>query len=199
MTGCAREGQDVCEDRSGNIIVTSPEPDVFAQCAASIEEVRRITAAVIAFSAASRPSAEGEANPDLPHLSAELPVSFERKFRPWQYRVTHSELKLRSAGSPTEAGIIEVTFYGVVAMKLATVYEPLAIELATAGQAEEMVSLAGLKETQSSRVKVLALKSARGNDGLVACLSYSVWLHPSELKVDSSGLPKAESILILRG
>lgn len=41
-------------DRGGAVVVASPEPDVFAGFAASIEEVRQITSAVIAFSAASQ-------------------------------------------------------------------------------------------------------------------------------------------------
>jgi hypothetical protein len=39
-------------DRSGSLVVASPDPDVFAQFAASIGEVRQITAAIIAFSIA---------------------------------------------------------------------------------------------------------------------------------------------------
>jgi len=83
-------------------------------------------------------------------------------------------------------------------MKLATVYEPLTIDFAAPDQVEEMARLAGLKGSQSSRLKVLALKST-GGDGLVACLSYSIWSLPEELNHDSSGLVDADSVLIIKG
>jgi hypothetical protein len=41
-------------DRGGNLLLASPDPDVFAEFASSIEEVRQITAAVIAFAVASQ-------------------------------------------------------------------------------------------------------------------------------------------------
>jgi hypothetical protein len=45
-------------DREGGIVGASPTPDVFAEFASSIDEVRKITSAVIAFgSAAERSSA----------------------------------------------------------------------------------------------------------------------------------------------
>jgi glucosamine 6-phosphate synthetase-like amidotransferase/phosphosugar isomerase protein len=50
-------------DRKRGIIVTSPTPDVFAELASSIDEVRRITSAVIAFGVASeRPSASSSSD-----------------------------------------------------------------------------------------------------------------------------------------
>lgn len=45
-------------DQQGRISVANPVPDVFRQFAASIEEVRRITAAVIAFAEALRANEE---------------------------------------------------------------------------------------------------------------------------------------------
>lgn len=96
------------------------------------------------------------------------------------------------------AELIEIAFYGVVAMKLATAYRSLTIDVAGPGQVEEMAKLAALNESQSSRVKVLALKST-GDDGLVACLSYSAWSLPKRGSYDSAGLPEAESILIFKG
>lgn len=39
--------------RSGELVVASPDPDVFSEFAASVQEIRRITSAVIAFSKAS--------------------------------------------------------------------------------------------------------------------------------------------------
>lgn len=39
--------------QSGEIVVASPEPDIFAEFAASVDEIRRITSAVITFSKAS--------------------------------------------------------------------------------------------------------------------------------------------------
>jgi hypothetical protein len=129
---------------------------------------------------------------------ADLPVSFERKFRPWRYAVSHSELKLRSVDTLPTADVIEITFYGVVGMKIATVYSPLKIAVAETSQIEEMARLAGLKGSQSSRVKYLAMKSS-GEDGLVACLSYTIWSLPRDLNPDLGGVPQADSVLILMG
>ncbi|MFB7453268.1 hypothetical protein [Streptomyces sp. NPDC056194] len=127
-----------------------------------------------------------------------LPISFDRKFRPWRYSVSHSELKLRSVDPDSVREFIEVTFYGVVGMKLKTVYQSLAISLADPAQVEEMLKFSGVRESHSSRVRCLALKAASG-DGLVACLSYSIWLHPKESDSDMPEVQHRDSVLILRG
>ncbi|MFD9210343.1 hypothetical protein ACFVZM_29180 [Streptomyces sioyaensis] len=130
--------------------------------------------------------------------TATLPISFDRKFRPWRYSIGHSELKLRSIDSDAAHDFIEVTFYGVVGMRLKTVYRPLSITLAEPAETDEMLKFSEVRESQASRVRCLALKSDSGN-GLVACLSYSIWSHPREKDGESSGLPHPESVLILRG
>lgn len=48
--------------QSGELVVASPEPDIFAEFATSIDEVRRITSAVIAFSKASELRIAGDSN-----------------------------------------------------------------------------------------------------------------------------------------
>ncbi|MFG2496195.1 hypothetical protein ACGFSD_34860 [Streptomyces caniferus] len=83
-------------------------------------------------------------------------------------------------------------------MRLKTVYRPLSITLAEPAEAEEMLKFSEVRESQSSRVHCLALKSDSG-DGLVACLSYSIWSHPREAAEERSGVPHRESVLILRG
>jgi len=40
-------------NRGGGLVVATPDPNVFIEFAASIEEVRHVTSAVIAFSVAS--------------------------------------------------------------------------------------------------------------------------------------------------
>ncbi|MFI7064659.1 hypothetical protein ACIBL3_26950 [Kribbella sp. NPDC050124] len=93
---------------------------------------------------------------------------------------------------------IEVTFYGVVGMKLKTVYQPLTISIAEPVQVEEMLKFSDVQESNSSRVRCLALKSDSG-DGLVACLSYSIWSHPRSSDYDMSGVQHRDSVLIIRG
>lgn len=132
-----------------------------------------------------------------PTPTASLPISFDRKFRPWRYSVSHSELKLRSVDPASVGEFIEVTFYGVVGMKLKTVYQSLTIAIAEPVQVEEMLKFADVRESHSSRVRCLALKSDSG-DGLVACLSYSIWSHPSDSDKDVSGVPHRDPVLILR-
>ncbi|MEU6245626.1 hypothetical protein [Streptomyces sp. NPDC047024] len=92
---------------------------------------------------------------------------------------------------------IEVTFYGVIGMKLKTVYQSLTIAVAEPAQAEEMLQFSGVREDHASRVRCLALKSDSG-DGFVACLSYSIWSHPKESDNDVLGVPRLDSLLILR-
>ncbi|WP_285751748.1 hypothetical protein [Lentzea sp. NBRC 105346] len=92
---------------------------------------------------------------------------------------------------------IEVTFYGVIGMKLKTVYQPLTIAIAEPAQVEEMMKFSGVRESQASRVRCLALKSD-GGDGLVACLSYSIWLHAGGSDDEVSRGLNQESVLILR-
>jgi hypothetical protein len=139
-------------------------------------------------------------NPDesSPSSVDGLPLFLERKFRTWRYSVSHSELRLRSVGSDSERDFIEVTFYGVVGVKLKTVYRPLVITAATSEQRDEMLEFSCLPESQTSRILCLALKADSG-DGFVACLRYSVWLHPKELEQGRSGGSHSGSRLILRG
>ena len=134
---------------------------------------------------------------DPPQPTSGLPLAFDRKFRPWRYSVSHSELKLRSVDPASVREFIEVTFYGVIGMKLKTVYQPLTINIAEPAQVEEMLKFSGVRESHASRARCLALKSDNG-DGLVACLSYSIWSHPRELENDVPGVPHRDSVLILR-
>ncbi|WP_373304351.1 hypothetical protein [Streptomyces anandii] len=130
--------------------------------------------------------------------SAGLPIFFDRKFRPWRYSISHSELKLRSvepaSGSPE---FIEVTFYGVIGMKLKTVYRPLTISHADPARAEEILRFSDVKESHSRHVHCLALRSDSG-DGFVACLSYTIWSHKGDSDHAPSDTPREGSVLILR-
>ncbi|MEU6707501.1 hypothetical protein [Streptomyces wuyuanensis] len=130
-----------------------------------------------------------------PQSTASLPLSIDRKFRPWRYSVSHSELRLRSVDPVSVPDVVEVSFYGVVGMKLKTVYRPLTLGLAEPAQAEEMLRFSDVEESRSSRVHCLALKSDNG-DGWVACLSYSIWSHPRD--ADGSAPRHRDSVLILR-
>jgi hypothetical protein len=124
-------------------------------------------------------------------------VSFGRKFRVWRYDVSHSELKLRSSPTASADDLIEVTFYGVVGMKLKTVYQPLTIAVAEPWQSEDMLRFANLEQSGTSRVRCVALRS-EGDDGLVSCLGYSIWSHPGEPDYEVTGVPRKEPALILR-
>ncbi|MGW1917774.1 hypothetical protein ACWCQS_45825 [Streptomyces sp. NPDC002076] len=128
--------------------------------------------------------------------SASLPISFDRKFRPWRYSISHSELTLRSVEPASGPDFIEVTFYGVLGMKLKTVYRPLTIGMADPAQFEEMLKFSGIGESHSQRVHCLALRSDSG-DGLVACLSYTIWSHPRHSVHEAPGAPHEGSVLIL--
>lgn len=131
-------------------------------------------------------------------LAPALPLSFDRTFRPWSYKVSHSELKFRSVDHADSDDLIEITFYGVVGMRLKTAYRSITIAYADPIQTEELCSIAGLGDRQRLRLRYIAVKSDDG-DALIACLSYSIWLHPREVDYDGSGVPHRGSTLILRG
>lgn len=83
-------------------------------------------------------------------------------------------------------------------MRLKTVYRPLTIALAEPADTDEMLKFSDVRAPRSSQVRCLALKADSG-DGLVACLSYSVWSHPRESDDERSGDRHRESVLILKG
>ncbi|GAA2631408.1 hypothetical protein SMC26_22645 [Actinomadura fulvescens] len=123
---------------------------------------------------------------------AGLPISFERRFRPWRYNVSHSELSLRSVDG---ADIIEIQFFGVMGMKLKTVYERLDITLADGPETAEILTFSGVPGSQTAKVRCLTLN----DDSFVACLRFSAWARPRDTERDPSGLPQSESTLLFRG
>lgn len=111
---------------------------------------------------------------------ANLPIVFDRKFRPWNYSIGHSTLELRSLDFDPAGDVISVTFVGVIAMKLKTQSEFAKLTIASASdyQAEEILKLSEIDDPEFLRsVHWLALKSD-GEDSLVACRRFSVWSHP---------------------
>lgn len=84
---------------------------------------------------------DGEAQAEF-----ELPVAFDRKCKPWRYSVTHSELEIRSIERPGSPDVLVVKFYGVIAMKIRTYYDPITPELASGAELSEMVRFAGVDE-----------------------------------------------------
>ncbi|MFG2919576.1 hypothetical protein ACGF0D_42755 [Kitasatospora sp. NPDC048298] len=133
-----------------------------------------------------------------PQPAGGLPASFDREFQLWRYNLSHSELKLRSFGRASTRDFIEVTFYGVIGMKLKSAYRSLTISSAEPTQVDEILRFSEVRESDFSRFRCLALKSDSG-DGLVACLSYSVWSHSKDSDHDAVGAGNPDSVLILRG
>ncbi|MEV7094722.1 hypothetical protein AB0M80_17985 [Amycolatopsis sp. NPDC051045] len=127
-----------------------------------------------------------------------LPISFERKFRPWRYHLSHSELSLRSFDPASVEDSVEITFYGVLGLKLKTVYSPLEIARADDDQAREILEVAGIGVDRASDVVTLALKSS-GPDGLVACMSYSIRSRPRPLSDDAYVASEEGWTVIARG
>lgn len=135
---------------------------------------------------------------EMPQVVAGLPISFDRKFRPWRYSVSHSELKLRTVDKMPTRDLIEVTFHGVVGMKLKTVYQTLDIALAGQARSKEMLEFSDVRDSQASRVRCIELRSRNGG-GWVACLGFSIWSHPRAPEYAESGLQQHGSVLILSG
>jgi hypothetical protein len=132
---------------------------------------------------------------------AQLPLVFERKFRPWRYGVSHSELSIRSSGGEVDgepaADFVDITFHGVVGMKLRSVYQGITLTRAERPAADEMLRFAGVADSsQAHRVQCLTLDPE--GDSFVACMRFSVWSHPRGGEYDTSGEPGDGSTLVLR-
>jgi hypothetical protein len=56
-----------------------------------------------------------------------LPLRFERKFRPWSYRVSQRRLELRSDGNFEFGETIFIAFFDVLAMQVRSAYEGLEV------------------------------------------------------------------------
>ncbi|MEG8178742.1 hypothetical protein GZH49_09350 [Nocardia terpenica] len=143
-----------------------------------------------------KPKTHSSTDEGMPHQSADLPVSFDRRFILLRYTIGHSRLVLRSVPHSTP-DYIEVTFEGVAGMKVVTYYEPLTIDVADSMQSEEMVQFCGLREPPRTVYRCYALKSDRG-DGLVMSFGYHVWLHPREAESGQLTTEHQDSRLILR-
>lgn len=127
-----------------------------------------------------------------------LPVRFDRKFRPWQYDVSHSYLRLKSLASPADPTSIEIRFHGVVAVKLKSVYEPLTLADATPSQRDEILTFADLGAQHYRRVRCLIL-SAHDGESFIACLRFSAWSYTTENGSGTTGSTPQEPQLIVRG
>jgi hypothetical protein len=130
--------------------------------------------------------------------AAQLPVTFEREFHAWRYRTSHSEFSLRSLGRDSTDDLVELACYGVLGLKVKTVYRPLEIAYANEEQVEEMLELVDVKPKNRPAVVVLALKS-EGRDGLIACMSYTVFSHPGGRANETRIVSGEGSTLIARG
>lgn len=124
---------------------------------------------------------------------------FERGFRPWRYFISHSVLKLRSFGPDCAAYFIEVTFDGVLGMRLKTSYSSLTIATAEPARAEEMLRFCGLAEHRPASWLHCLVLGADGEDGFVVCARYSAWSHPRRLQDEQWPDEQPESVLIHRG
>ncbi len=134
----------------------------------------------------------------IPEPTGELPVTFERKFRPWRYVVGHSRLSIRSIDPNSAPDHVEITFFGVLGVRLASVYQTLTIALADKADAEDMFRFSGLRESQYSSALCVALSSDSGT-GHVVCVGCSVWLHTDKPDHIGRGGPRHDSILLARG
>ncbi|MDQ7807417.1 hypothetical protein Q5425_27080 [Amycolatopsis sp. A133] len=125
-------------------------------------------------------------------------MAFDRKFRPWRYQLSHSELSLRSFGPASADDFIQITFYGVLGLKLKTVYPRLEIAHAYGDQVREILEVAGLDVERAPEIVALVLRSS-GSDGLVGCMSYTVRSHPRALSDDAYVTSEQEWTVLARG
>jgi hypothetical protein len=128
--------------------------------------------------------------------SAGFPILLDRRFRPWRYSVSHSELSLRSVDAGLNGEFIEVLFYSVLGMKLKTVYQPLVIALADNSEAGRILEFIEIKQEQAPKIQCISLDAG---GSFVACMRFSIWSHPRDVEYDSSGLADGKSRLICRG
>ncbi|MGW3783114.1 hypothetical protein ACWD5Z_00905 [Micromonospora chokoriensis] len=123
-----------------------------------------------------------------------LPVELAGTFRPWRYRVSHSELEIR--GGTGEGAVTRVLFFGVLGVQLRSVYSSLTLRSAGEVERRRILTSSGV-DPQAGRVHAVVL-SADAEEGYVACLSFVVRTHHSGGSVDRWGIPNGDSELIVR-
>ncbi|MFJ8045913.1 hypothetical protein ACIRBX_35920 [Kitasatospora sp. NPDC096147] len=106
----------------------------------------------------------------------DLPLSYERAFRPWRYSVSHRELVLRASETDTEPAL-EALFVGVAAMKLRRVFNPLTITRASRAQAAEIQKFADLDREIRSSWRTLIVSDGT-HEGFVVCNNLQVFQLP---------------------
>jgi hypothetical protein len=105
---------------------------------------------------------------------------------------------LRSLPRGPAEELLELTCYGVAALKVTTCYRPLVIAPASEEQVEEMLALVAAGPRRRESVVVLALSSG-GQDGLVVCGSFTVFSHPAARAGEARIVSGPGSVLIARG
>ncbi|MEU4599336.1 hypothetical protein [Nocardia sp. NPDC023988] len=116
----------------------------------------------------------------------ELPLRFDFKFRPWRYKLSLSELELRSFDRGAAPVFVSIRFHAVIAMQLKTVFTSLTLANADTSQSAELRRIADIDDSRWSRVRCFALSST-GVDSLVACTGYAVRIYPTGFPADGRG------------
>lgn len=126
-----------------------------------------------------------------------LPMYLDLKFRPWRYSVSHSKLALRSISREPGDESVELIFRGVLGMKLKAVYESIVLDRASVTRSEEIRAFSGVSDDQARRVQCLTLDGESGSS-FVACIRFSIWLHPKGVDSDHLNKDAIGARLILR-
>ncbi len=101
-----------------------------------------------------------------------LPLTFDRKFQPWLYRVSHRTLVLRSPVAAGPEPVIEIEFIDVLAMKTRLRYDRLLIEDAGRDR-PEIEDFVDIPERHGSRYLRLIVTDGV-HEGFVVCGGFRV-------------------------
>jgi hypothetical protein len=113
-------------------------------------------------------------------LGCVIPIVLDRRFRVWQYGVSHSELVFHARAGGADVEHINVLFEGVRAVKLRSSYRPLILHLADESARGPLLASAGIPARHQARMLCLALSGDDAESGFVVCARATVLAVPKE-------------------
>ncbi|MDP9791506.1 hypothetical protein J2S43_000018 [Catenuloplanes nepalensis] len=103
-----------------------------------------------------------------------LPLTIDRRFRPWRYQASHRQLIL-STDAPGKSTEFEIVFLDVLAMQIRFAFDRLLI--ADAGRRPEIERFAEIPERHDDRYLRLTVSDGE-HEGFVVCGAIHVREHP---------------------
>ncbi|SEG91768.1 hypothetical protein SAMN04489712_13045 [Thermomonospora echinospora] len=107
-------------------------------------------------------------------ISAMEVLTLQRRFRPWRYGVSHSELLMHGHADANGDEHINVLFEDVRAVKLRTFYDPLVLQPADEQTRLSILDFAQVPARFHARFLCLTLPTPDAEPGFIACARATV-------------------------